>query len=67
MTHASVPLEEKKKLGLTDNLIRVSVGLEAVEDLIDDLKQALNSIAETTKCNGVSTLIQWSNDWTDVA
>lgn len=58
MTHASVPLEEKIKLGLTDNLIRVSVGLEAVEDLIDDLKQAFNAIAETTKCNGVNTLIK---------
>lgn len=42
MTHASVPAEEKKKLRLTDNLIRVSVGLEEEEDLIADLKQALS-------------------------
>lgn len=42
MTHASVPDEEKKKLRLTDNLIRVSVGLEDAEDLIADLKQALS-------------------------
>lgn len=41
MTHASVPEEQRKALGLTDNLIRLSVGLEDVEDLIEDLDQAL--------------------------
>ena len=45
MTHASVPSEEKKKLGLTDNLIRVSVGLEEEADLIADFKQALDALA----------------------
>lgn len=49
MTHASVPPEEKRKLQLTDNLIRVSVGLEAAEDLIDDLKQGLVCVAESVK------------------
>ena len=44
MTHASVPPAEKIKLGLTDNLIRVSVGLEDVNDLIDDFKQAFESL-----------------------
>jgi cystathionine beta-lyase/cystathionine gamma-synthase len=41
MTHASVPPEVRAQIGLTDNLIRVSVGIEAVEDLIADLDQAL--------------------------
>ena len=44
MTHAAVPLEEKVKLGLTDNLIRVSVGLEDPDDLIEDLKRAFESL-----------------------
>ncbi|MGM7722353.1 bifunctional cystathionine gamma-lyase/homocysteine desulfhydrase [Metabacillus sp. Hm71] len=41
MTHASIPAERRKKLGITDGLIRISVGLEDSEDLIEDLKQAL--------------------------
>lgn len=45
MTHASVPLEDREKLGITDNLIRISVGIEDVEDLIQDLDQALKKIA----------------------
>ncbi|MFN3693454.1 MAG: PLP-dependent transferase, partial [Ignavibacterium sp.] len=41
MTHASVPKEERDKIGLTDSLIRFSVGIEDIEDLIEDVKQAL--------------------------
>jgi len=41
MTHASMPKEHREKVGITDELIRLSVGLENVEDLIDDLRQAL--------------------------
>jgi len=41
MTHASIPREERIKNGLTDSLIRLSVGIEDIDDLIDDLKQAL--------------------------
>ncbi len=41
MTHASVPAEERAKLGISDTLIRLSVGIEAVDDLIADLDQAL--------------------------
>ncbi len=41
MTHASIPREEREKSGVTDNLIRLSVGIEDVEDLLADLKQAL--------------------------
>ncbi len=40
MTHASIPREERLKVGLTDSLIRLSVGIEDVEDLIEDLEQA---------------------------
>jgi cystathionine beta-lyase/cystathionine gamma-synthase len=41
MTHASVPLEMREKMGLTDSLVRLSVGIEAVDDLIADLDQAM--------------------------
>ena len=41
MTHASVPSEQRAQLGIADNLVRLSVGVEDVEDLIEDLKQAL--------------------------
>lgn len=41
MTHASIPKEEREKSGVTDSLIRLSVGVEDVEDLIEDLNDAL--------------------------
>ncbi|HWB24237.1 MAG TPA: cystathionine gamma-synthase [Chitinophagaceae bacterium] len=41
MTHASIPREERIKNGLTDSLIRLSVGIEDADDLIDDLSQAI--------------------------
>ncbi|MGE7119891.1 bifunctional cystathionine gamma-lyase/homocysteine desulfhydrase [Peribacillus sp. NPDC046944] len=41
MTHASIPAERRATLGITDGLIRISVGLEDVEDLLEDLEQAL--------------------------
>lgn len=44
MTHASVPKEERMKVGLTDSLIRLSVGIEDGDDLVEDLKQALERI-----------------------
>lgn len=42
MTHAAIPKEEREKIGVVDSLIRLSVGVEDAEDLINDLKQALN-------------------------
>lgn len=42
MTHASIPRDERLAVGLTDSLIRLSVGIEDADDLIDDLKQALS-------------------------
>jgi len=41
MTHASVPEDERRKLGLTDSLVRLSVGCEDVEDIIADLERGL--------------------------
>ncbi len=43
MTHASVPPEERARLGITDGLVRISVGIEDVEDLIADLEQAFRA------------------------
>lgn len=45
MTHASIPREERLKVGLTDSLIRLSVGIEDVSDLIDDLNVAIDHLA----------------------
>ncbi len=44
MTHAEIPRDVRLKIGITDSLVRLSVGLEHVNDIIDDLKQALNKI-----------------------
>lgn len=41
MTHASIPEDKRKEIGITDDLVRLSVGIEDIEDLIEDLKQAL--------------------------
>ncbi len=43
MTHASVPKEERERLGITDSLVRISVGCEDLEDILADLEQALDA------------------------
>lgn len=43
MTHGSVPAEAKRELGITDNLIRLSVGIEDAKDILDDLRNALDA------------------------
>lgn len=43
MTHASVPKEDREVLGISDTLIRISIGLEDSEDLLEDLDQALKA------------------------
>lgn len=43
MTHASIPKEEREKIGLSDGLLRISVGIENIKDLLADLKQALEA------------------------
>jgi cystathionine beta-lyase/cystathionine gamma-synthase len=45
MTHASIPLEERKKTGVTDSLIRLSVGVEDIDDLLADLQHALQTLS----------------------
>merc|ERR1712125_63276 len=44
MTHASVPLDQRKKLGISDSLVRLSVGIEDADDLLEDLKNALDKV-----------------------
>jgi cystathionine beta-lyase/cystathionine gamma-synthase len=44
MTHASVPAERRQQIGVTDDLVRISVGIEDVDDLKDDLAQALERV-----------------------
>lgn len=44
MTHASVPAAERNRLGITDGLVRISVGIEDIEDIVADLEDALSTI-----------------------
>jgi cystathionine beta-lyase/cystathionine gamma-synthase len=44
MTHASVPEAQRQKLGITDGLVRISVGIEDAEDIISDLECALSKL-----------------------
>jgi cystathionine gamma-lyase len=44
MTHASVPAERRAAIGITDGLVRISVGIEDIEDLEADLEQALEKV-----------------------
>jgi cystathionine beta-lyase/cystathionine gamma-synthase len=44
MTHASVDAEKRERLGITDGLVRISVGIEDTDDIIADLDQALDKI-----------------------
>ena len=44
MTHASVPPENRAKIGISDTLVRISVGIEDADDLIADLEHGLNAV-----------------------
>jgi cystathionine beta-lyase/cystathionine gamma-synthase len=44
MTHASVPYEHRQEIGVTDDLVRISVGIEDCDDLLEDLAQALDRV-----------------------
>jgi cystathionine gamma-lyase len=44
MTHASIPKEQREALGVTDSLVRISVGVEELRDLIDDLQFAFEAV-----------------------
>ena len=45
MTHASIPAEERRKAGLSDGLVRLSVGIEHADDLVEDVRRALEKAA----------------------
>jgi cystathionine beta-lyase/cystathionine gamma-synthase len=47
MTHGSIPAEERARRGITDSLVRLSVGIEDANDLVDDLRTALDATAQT--------------------
>ena len=51
MTHASVDADAREALGIIDGLVRISVGIEDVDDLIGDLDQTLGAIASTSTVN----------------
>jgi cystathionine beta-lyase len=53
MTHKSIPAEKRKATGVSDSLIRLSIGLEEEEDLINDLAATFETIALQTKRNSV--------------
>jgi cystathionine beta-lyase/cystathionine gamma-synthase len=44
MTHASVPADRRQEIGITDGLVRISAGIEDIEDLKEDLAQALDAV-----------------------
>ena len=44
MTHASVPADQRAVLGISDSLIRLSVGIEDIEDIMADVEQALSKV-----------------------
>jgi cystathionine beta-lyase/cystathionine gamma-synthase len=48
MTHGSIPQDERERRGVTDALLRLSVGIEDIEDLIEDLAAALESVSTGT-------------------
>jgi cystathionine beta-lyase len=47
MTHKSIPAERRREAGVADSLVRLSVGLEEVKDLVQDLQQAFEKISVT--------------------
>jgi cystathionine beta-lyase/cystathionine gamma-synthase len=44
MTHAAVPADQRAALGISDSLVRLSIGIEDVNDLLEDIDNALNAI-----------------------
>jgi cystathionine gamma-lyase len=49
MTHASVPPEQRRQLGISDTMVRISVGCENIDDLMHDMTQALEKVPETSE------------------
>ena len=46
MTHASIPYEIRQKVGITDELIRLSIGIENIDDILADISQAIKESEE---------------------
>lgn len=70
MTHKSIPVERRRAAGVTDSLIRLSTGLEDTEDLINDLRQALDKAAERFAVAGPgkeTTIKAWAKRSTETA
>jgi hypothetical protein len=68
MTHASIPREEREKNGITDSLVRLSVGLESLDDLIADLDQALKAVVSINveflfEYNIIKLIVQYLTTW----
>ena len=57
MTHASIPKENREAVGIKDGLIRLSVGIEAVEDLLADLEKGLASKRPSSLDEGLLFII----------
>jgi cystathionine beta-lyase/cystathionine gamma-synthase len=56
MTHASIPVERRRELGIGDGLIRLSVGIEGVEDLWDDLQRGLRAASSASTLAAVGAI-----------
>jgi cysteine-S-conjugate beta-lyase len=54
MTHKSIPVEKRRSAGVSDSLVRLSVGLEDAEDLIADLEQALLQLHDTAEVRSLT-------------
>jgi cystathionine beta-lyase len=54
MTHKSIPAEKRRAAGVSDSLVRLSVGLEDAEDLIADLEQALSRLNDTAEIHSLT-------------
>ncbi len=61
MTHKSIPVDRRRAAGVSDSLIRLSIGLEEAEDLVNDLAQAFETVAKNRKSLRVETRIQQLN------
>lgn len=57
MSHSVVPEDKRELVGITNNLVRLSIGLEDVEDLIADIDQSLNQIFDKNKLQRSNTII----------
>ncbi|PUU86876.1 MAG: methionine-gamma-lyase, partial [Halanaerobium sp.] len=56
MTHAPVPREERLAAGITDGLVRISIGIEDVEDIIADLDNSLSVLADVEEDESLATV-----------